>query len=570
VESTIQLKTLKPRQHNKGLARKQRQRRGQVMVLGCVTMLLLATTLMMSFSIANVVHERIRIQSHADAMAFSMAVVEARAMNYLAYSNRAIAAAFVSMTSVHAYMAIASSSMPWLWGGAIAMFTSAALEFAACPPFQWQHCLHGIRVLIRAIKYIMAVNKYSKKINNMEDPFNKAVEAFTQLADDLHASQRKAVTEAKNTIRYGKELKKLEDTNAECATSIHDGVGKINEAEFACALEGSPLGEPSGGIRNCPSKSAIDNRREIMSNVVNAARPPFLRMTHLFIINMGTQIPLFFHEEYLKDLLGENIPDPDGIGIGIPYTVYGQLTDNFCSAAKKDSKGKFSCARAGMGVVLFTQVIDMPGIGVALGVTSAGSSKSPSGNNHTWGHKGEKHDKYKGLFADDKDDCTSTGNCFINYRLSDKERGWGQPAVYSYVTQELAMTTDQKNKCNKAKRPWEINSKSEITLNHGQRPQGKLKFSPNREGAALSKALVYFHRMENWKFAPNLFDPYWRAKLHPFSQNEMKDVLKKAGSSGGLGALGSLAGIGGNTDADLPGMGVPAEGKFGLTKEQEK
>ena len=43
-------------------------------------------------------------------MAYSMAVMEARALNYYAASNRAIAASYVAMTSMHAYLASASST----------------------------------------------------------------------------------------------------------------------------------------------------------------------------------------------------------------------------------------------------------------------------------------------------------------------------------------------------------------------------------------------------------------------------------------------------------------------------
>ena len=53
------------------------------------------------------------------------------------------------------------------------------------------------------------------------------------------------------------------------------------------------------------------------------------------------------------------------------------------------------------------------------------------------------------------------------------------------------------------------------------------------EGAGLSKALVYYHRLgENgWREAPNLFNPYWRAKLHPFTQEEAAAVLEAAGNT---------------------------------------
>jgi hypothetical protein len=82
-----------------------RRTTGQVMVLGCVTLLTMALMLMLSFNLTNAIHEKIRLQSHSDAMAYSIAVVEARSFNYFAYTNRAEAAAYVTMCTLHAYMA---------------------------------------------------------------------------------------------------------------------------------------------------------------------------------------------------------------------------------------------------------------------------------------------------------------------------------------------------------------------------------------------------------------------------------------------------------------------------------
>ena len=57
------------------------QKYGQVMVLSCITMLMLAFMTMLSFTLTQTVHEKIRLQSHSDSMAYSMATVEARAQS---------------------------------------------------------------------------------------------------------------------------------------------------------------------------------------------------------------------------------------------------------------------------------------------------------------------------------------------------------------------------------------------------------------------------------------------------------------------------------------------------------
>src|SRR6185503_13286406 len=72
----------RPRQQQHARARRQRPGRqrygsgmrtrspGQVMVLGVVTMLILAFSLMLSFNMTQAIHERIRIQQHSDMTAY--------------------------------------------------------------------------------------------------------------------------------------------------------------------------------------------------------------------------------------------------------------------------------------------------------------------------------------------------------------------------------------------------------------------------------------------------------------------------------------------------------------------
>ncbi|MFN7133515.1 MAG: hypothetical protein ACK4N5_15670, partial [Myxococcales bacterium] len=49
---------------------------------------------------------------------------------------------------------------------------------------------------------------------------------------------------------------------------------------------------------------------------------------------------------------------------------------------------------------------------------------------------------------------------------------------------------------------------------------------------AFSRAQVYYHRPGAWAEPPNLFNPFWRAKLGPVSRG-LDDVLGKVGGVGG-------------------------------------
>ena len=54
---------------------------------------------------------------------------------------------------------------------------------------------------------------------------------------------------------------------------------------------------------------------------------------------------------------------------------------------------------------------------------------------------------------------------------------------------------------------------------------GVLQMTPMRTGAAMSRALVYFHAPGSWPRMPNFFDPFWGSKLHPFDVTTMGMVL---------------------------------------------
>lgn len=76
-----------------------------------------------------------------------------------------------------------------------------------------------------------------------------------------------------------------------------------------------------------------------------------------------------------------------------------------------------------------------------------------------------------------------------------------------------------------------MNSSGTINIRIGNE-QRKITLVPKTEGVAVGKAKAYFHQLgADWKLPPNGFDPFWRAKLHPFKRDELRQVLNMAGDS---------------------------------------
>jgi Flp pilus assembly protein TadG len=86
------------------LRKLRRDERGQALVIGAVAMLVLAVSIMASVSIGHGVYEKIKLQDAADAQAYSIAVKEARAYNFLAYTNRAMIVHYSAMLTVMSYV----------------------------------------------------------------------------------------------------------------------------------------------------------------------------------------------------------------------------------------------------------------------------------------------------------------------------------------------------------------------------------------------------------------------------------------------------------------------------------
>jgi hypothetical protein len=82
--------------------------RGQALVISVLMMLVITVTVFLTFAIGARTRRKIQLQAVADSTAYSLAVVEARAFNFYAWSNRALVAHNVSILSVHAHQSYLS------------------------------------------------------------------------------------------------------------------------------------------------------------------------------------------------------------------------------------------------------------------------------------------------------------------------------------------------------------------------------------------------------------------------------------------------------------------------------
>lgn len=521
------------------IARRQPQlvarTKGQVMVLGCVALLILSLMLMASFSLSNAVHEKIRVQSHADAQAYSLATVEARAFNTTAYYNRAIAAALVAQMSLHSWMSIATHDVAMLSSGAMIMLAIAGIEtLMGCYYPNFSHCPCVFAALMSAFKFFRAAQKWSNTLKGLESQFDKGVTGLKEMVQSLHKGQVNALKRAKGELAIGTVLSALKSKNASSSSYVMALV-PMNTGSFTCALEGTDMDDC--GNDNGRSKSSLATRSTIIENTANATRQLFNRM--------GVQSSLLSHANFRGPMNPDVPKDALSDGRWMHYfATRARVGDDTSSGSDNKSQAKNVGAGAmGMGFATVIGFKHVPIMGMPFnGEIFSGSPNKHSGLIFMRGHQGT-HDKFEHVMAQEPCDDQS---CFVNFNAtSDKDKDFGQPTVYGGVTQNLRVY-QTKSGGFQEKAPWEINQNGEISIEQAEGKPSKLKFVARGNGVAVSKAKVYFHQMGDWKIAPNFFDPFWRAKLHFFKRDEFQKVIAVSGDANG---------------SMLVGAGAPVEGE---------
>lgn len=482
--------------------------RGQVLIMACLTFLLLAVSMMASFSVSHAVHERVRLQIAADAHAFTIATLEARGFNTIGYMNRAIAGGIVAELGLHAWYSIAKRDVAMYNAGFFAFLQVAAMEFAQCPKFQIQHCIHGLKALKIAFKYNKEKRQKQNDLESKDQKWKDAVKGFSDMIKTIYDDEKQLLNNVKTQIgSMSPVLMQVKNKSAPQAQSKN--LGNYNLSGLACAVEGSDFDDDCDppDWKQAGSVSSSSNRIKVMEEAALAARPRFeagLNM-HRSLSGSGYKnvpaaamialpdMPLpIMNPDKMMDIQGN-----EGTYIELGAGRENTKLDNNRITSSVPRHVVMVQWKDGMGFY-FTQGSSIQG-------------------------------DYEGV------PCNGSGGCFINYRMGpassgpDNDSDYGQPATYGAYTQDLRTLLKG------GKGAWEIEGKGEVGMPGGE---GKWKYVPNNSGFAVAKGKTYFHQLGAWEVPPNLFDPMWRAKLQPFIRDELKTILQTAGDSQGAQVIG--------------------------------
>ena len=481
----------------------RRRSRGQVLVLAALTFLLLALTMMASFSISHAVHERIRLQAAADSAAFTMATMEARAFNTMGYMNRAIAGAIVAEMSVHAWRAIAMRDAEMYKAGRDAFLGVVVTELMQCNSIPTlPHCFHALQAFRISQKYNREYNSTKNTVTSKDSKFNDANKAYSKMIKGIVKDEKEIMKKVNDSLSMsGSVMNGIKDDTAPQAQAL-TALDNLNSSFLGCAVEGTDIDSKCQPPSYSSSGQVADKqkRMEIMESAATAAANPFAHGRgdarnlsesgfHTIPAIPGEGIGFYFasNPDNMMKVQGNEGTYMD---LGIPGGQKNSVRGNKITSTAQDTLVMVTWKHGfGIGTTKYTQNSD---------------------NN------------YEGVCKDDQ-------NCFVNFRMGDKSSSSsvadnGQPSTYGGFKQNLRL------KDNGQHGAWEIDDKAEVKSPVGE---GKFKYASDKEAYAVAKGKTYFHQFGDWTIPPNFFDPFWRAKLHHFQKDELKDILSKAGDSDG-------------------------------------
>ena len=496
--------------------------RGQLIALGALLLLFICFILFSTIGISWKCKERIRLQHASDASAYSQAVKIARGFNYFSFTNRAIASHLVSLTTMHAYHSEISAAKGLYWNLALAyeMITAEEIALTTCVmgvgPCQFGCFAHALEDELTAISLITKNRELEKDIKELDESFIRAVEGYQSSIRLIQISQQAVQLELQ----------------AEGISSVLQKLGAPRELGEAVDLDRAmkPFNFPAGqnsseflellnlsNIRRSMDFSDDDKAKVEMTEVANAARPLWVR-NRLIGGNSAT----------LSLLISRIRDDTDGqwIAAQIPVVqgaagIYSEKPKIFPmpSSIKSQTRGR------GIGSIDYWEMTGIcehnHGMGAIvqpfpLGPLDPGIIYSNiNGSEHNLHSSNVEHDL-------DVDELLR----FMRFNI-ESEGNYHQPIIYKLLQRDLSLNDAQK------RMPWDIfdSGKFKGNIFGNNNASATVRLVSENNGSSLSKAVVYYHHPGNWREPPNFWNPFWRAKLHPFSKQELFQIEILSGQS---------------------------------------
>jgi hypothetical protein len=517
---------------------------GQAIVLAALGVLVLAVGVLATVNLGHAIHERIKLQNNADATAYSLAALEARAFNFFAFTNRAQVSHYVTVMSLQSWLAV-------IWFAELLLGTlTDVVSF-----IKVLVCGCCMSVIFSAI--CCPIKPIADTAFHAMDQAHKAFKTFAEWADKILG---KAVYYLPMINKYGvyttqRLMKELVQTNVlssgrtiayandpKVEPNVWDIVTlALNTLEYRDAFD---TAADIGSLPNANATGDAMAAQRVMTEISNATRwPDFITNRSLGNVVEGIPGigPLFNVIPIKVEPTGQtkltSVVEKCGWSTACRNTKrfgtqfdHSQLARGHVVAADEIMSVQFSLA----GVFEFD--IPLPQDYASVWASAHGDGEHCAHDRitiptflcgdyyFTWPECAGDHNnhKFEGIEP------------YVKFKPnSDPAVQFNQPSVYVALNKQPDQLGGQAFQQHFT---ITVGSRSEeIDTTIGKEP---LLNMPQFQGLnAWSRAMAYYHRpsfpdgSSNWHEHPNFFNPFWRAKLAPIGE-KVNDLASGLGLSG--------------------------------------
>jgi hypothetical protein len=542
----------------------QKRRRGQALPLAALGLLIMVLAIVATMNLSQAVYQKIRLQNSADAAAYSLAAMEARAFNFIALTNRTQIVHYNTGLALQSYLSYAgfiyamAGSMrdiinavakvneygcktiptpynsPWCAGEAIAKAAAAALIATVTIARMVYEFVHRWYQFWKPVEAMSLFNRYAIWQMQFLRLFLINSHLITGMYEFIRANDDQMGLTAHNNW-FNMALNSL--LNSLEFRSVFDSGAGLNPFWVDLFFTG-------GGLRNLanykkdPSDDRIKDAMAVMAELTNASR------NHRDIYNRSGPASVIGG---IGTISGQKfgqakIVDQGDVGPEVPDIREG--TRNYPVGDTLASDDFMTTAGAGFALA---------GPSFAL-MTPFGMEKL--GDGLYADEEGGEHYQYKASLGMDpaapggqtglltyifpvrvKDRFTTKSGkhkwkpspYFKFNPVGETERDYGQPSTWIFLNKHHKNFQTGGNK-----KPWHY----EFNFRYGSLPQASLDTTIGGERAhflleglnVVSRGMVYYHRPGCWDEHPNFFNPFWRARLAPIG-SALQNIFNKYVSS---------------------------------------
>jgi len=538
------------------LRRRGRREEGQALPLASVGILVMALGVLATLNLGQAVHEKIKLQNTADSAAYTLAAMEARTFNYIAFLNRVQIAHYNTAMVVQSFNTWVGFQVA-IFGTAVDVLTAMknAVDVGASWPCYGPGCPYiplkpiasamarfaqAFRDL--AVRTYHATDKIGHWLVEAMSIFNNAAVWQTQFAraallnGHILTGMQSYITKMDKDISFTKGKSRFLNMLVNMALNsieyyqTFDNAAGLNPYVFAIPFDVVKRLGPSGRYTKHSDKAAKDAYR-LMTELCNASRTPQFvsnRSTTsgdralgvaILAVVAGTK---FGQTRFTSkgNMSGAKITaiDSDKNYEMAPYLSSDDYAEGVAGAA---TLGLASAMYTGRGTALGDAIAAYELKGKHYRYKGAGTSSAPSPAGrevYTFPFAGlggktmetQNHAPWPGFAP------------YFKFKPSkDRTADYNQPSTWIFLNKHHRDFQSAWGSHGSGRAPWyekftwrQGNKEVKLDTTIGGKRNSYLFEGLN----VISRGMAYYHRPGNWVEHPNFFNPFWRARLAPVGQ----------------------------------------------------